>query len=181
MKNQALKQKNQTPYDSNISIIENIDIEHFTPAPLRATSKVHLNIPKAQAFKHLADHENLNRWVPMIKHRVKVDHSLSQTPFKNGVGSKRVCNFGGDELAEEIVYWNGGYAYGYQVAATKSAPVLDHFSVIGIEEFNDESCVIAWYQFFNPKPWSLKSKMMQMMINTIMDKALNNFKKLYDK
>lgn len=154
-----------------------LDVDAHTSAPQRAIAKAHFNAPPAVVFAKLADHENLNKWVPMIKHKVKVDHAGSRTPGQCDVGSKRVCNFGGDILTETIKHWEDGSCYAYAVAPDKSSPAVDHLGVVTVESDGKNGSVVSWRQYFNPKPWSMKAKMMPFMMRFVLNKALKNLTK----
>ncbi|MFT7560319.1 MAG: hypothetical protein ACI93R_002237 [Flavobacteriales bacterium] len=171
----AIKSSNNSRLDRRH--FDDLSVDSFTTAPLRAKAKAHFKRSPAVVFERLADLEAINEWVPMIKDRPKVDHSQSLNPNTNGVGSQRVCNFGGDHLTETLRYWNEGTCYAYSVTPDKNSPAIEHLSVVMVESDGNGGSLVSWRQFFNPKPWSLKAKIMPFMMGFVMNKALKNLTK----
>lgn len=106
-----------------------------------------------------------------------VNHNNSITPNQCNVGSTRTCNFGGDILNETIKYWDEGECYAYSVTADENSQAIDHLGVITVESDGGNGSIVSWRQFFNPKPGSLKAKIMPFMMRFVLGKALKNLSK----
>jgi len=167
----------QAKFNNTERKFNDLHVDSFTNAPERAMATIKVNANPEKVFAKLADHKNMNKWVPMIKHEVQVDHSKSETPNQNDIGTVRVCNFGGDLLTEKIVYWRNNQVYAYSVTPGESSPAVDHLGVIMVEQTESNGSLVTWKQFFNPKPGSMKAKMMPFMMQFVMKKALKNLAK----
>lgn len=165
--------------DAHSTNSEKLNIESFTSAKLKAIQVLDFHQSKDILFDVISDHSQLKLWVPMIRHEVLIDHSGSLTKGKNDVGSIRICNFGGDILKEKIVSWTQDESYAYSILHDKKNPIVNHLGIFQILE-NDHGCKLIWKQYFDTKPWSLKSKMMPFVMKYVMRKALLNLKKLLD-
>ena len=173
----------QQEFGSTYSIeqrrFDTLQVNDFTNAPQKAFSRARLSASPEVVFAKMADHENLDEWIPLINHKVVVDHSHSKHPGKNDVGTIRICNFGGDTLTERIQYWQPGRSYAYSVLPSEDNPATDHLGVITVESDGAGGSLVSWRQYFNPKPWSLKAKVMPLMMGMVMDKALGNLADQY--
>jgi len=166
-------------YSEDQRQLDGLNIDDFTKAGLKAFSRAHLNASPTIVFQKMADHKNMNLWVPMIDHEVQVDFSKSEPPGANGVGTIRVCDFGGDILTEKIQYWEQNKQYAYSVLPNENVAGVDHLGVITIESDGKGGSLVTWRQYFNPKPWSLKAKIMPFMMSMVMDNALENLSEEY--
>ncbi len=176
-----MQNASQALLDSSYSYEErrfdSLNVDDFTTAPLRAIAKAHFKAAPDRVFAKFADHEGMSQWVPMVKHGVRIDHASSKTPHRCDAGSVRVCNFGGDVLTETIKHWDAGKCYAYSVKPDKNSPAVDHLGVVTIESDGKGGSVVSWRQYFNPKPWSMKAKMMPFMMRFVLGKALKNLAK----
>lgn len=154
-----------------------LNVDDFTAAPQRVIAKANFNAAAAIVFAKLADHESMHQWMPMIKDTVSFDHCGSKIPGQCDVGSVRMSNFGGDMLRETIKYWEPGKCYAYAAVPDKKLPAVDHLSVITVESAGENSSIVSWRQFFNPKPWSIQAKLMPFIMRSILAGALKNLAK----
>jgi uncharacterized protein YndB with AHSA1/START domain len=157
-----------------------LDVRDFTKAPLKSHKTIVINANASKVFEVLADHEGLRKWVPMINHEVVVNHEQSESKGGNGIGSVRVCNFGGDHLTETIKFWDAGNVYAYSVREDKNSPAVNHLAVFQVTKLSVDVTQVTWAQFFDPKPGSMKGKMMPVMMRLVMAKALKNLKKMFE-
>ncbi len=158
---------------------DGLNVDQYSKAEQKAVSRAHLNAAPKVVFEKMADHENINQWIPMIDHEVQVDHSHATIPGENGVGTIRICEFGGDTLTEEIRYFNSGHSYAYSVIENEDTPATDHLGVITIEDDGKGGSLVSWRQYFTAKPWSIKARVMPTVMGMVMDEALENLAQQY--
>ncbi|ARU54610.1 MxaD protein [Oleiphilus messinensis] len=163
-----------TNFTETDRVYDDLNVNALTNAPQYAISVAQLNAPPEAVFEVVADHENLRDWVPMIDHLVEVDHSQSLPPGRPGVGTVRICDFAGDILTEDILYWKEGVGYAYSVRDHEDLAVTKHLGVIWVEPDQRGGSYISWRQFFEKKPGSIKAHMMPVMMSYVMDSALDN-------
>ena len=176
--NASLAQVQNFSNDKHSRQFGKLNVDRFTKAPIRAFKTQSYNAAPSVVFAKLADHAGLNKWVPMINHPVEVNHADSNTPNQNDAGTVRVCKFGGDKLTETIMHWEEGVSYAYSVKPDKNSPAIDHLGLFTVESDGNGGSLVQWRQYFNPKPYSLKAKMMPLMMGMVMAKALKNLKKV---
>lgn len=85
---------------------------------------------------------------------VRFDHSLSETPGKINVGSRRICVFAdGRELVEPLVVYDPPHAYGYTVDAEVSTlplPVREIVLLYNFTEAQDGGTALTVRAFYDP-------------------------------
>ena len=150
-----------------------IDVKKSTNGNLQSIAFAILDAPPEVVFKKMADHENLRDWVPMIDHLVGVNHEKSITPGTSNAGTVRICNFGGDEIVEDITHWIPGRAYAYSARDTIDGPANDHLGIITIEKGEGNSSLVTWRQYFTPVGFK-GNYVMPMMMSYVTSKALKN-------
>ncbi len=119
--------------------------DEISNAPLRVIKKAHLHAPPEQVFAKVSDHDNLEKWVPMIKHS-SVDHSRSV--------DGNVC----------------GYAFSVK---GKNLPTSRHLAVFTIEDDGQGGSILTTRQFFYSKK-SLKGLIMPVIMGIVLTRALKN-------
>ncbi|MEM7573896.1 MAG: SRPBCC family protein [Bacteroidota bacterium] len=138
-----------------------------TTAPLQISVTQQVNASPTAVWEVLRQHQLMTSWMPLIN---RVD-----PPSVDGVGSERVCNFGGDELHEKIVDWQPGVGYAYRIQNKAGRFFKDHLGRFTIEAQEDGTSLVRWEQYFRPNGLAPLAWMMRkQMMPRLMRKALRN-------
>ena len=124
------------------------DTTEFTPAPFHLEGRLRFEQGAEQVFAVVADHEKLDRWVPLVKD-LSVTYPQLQPPHQNGVGVKRAMRLPGlGHFTEEVVYWRAPTCYAYR-AYGKRFPMRDYLGVFLVETIADRRGLVIWRLYFN--------------------------------
>ncbi len=154
----------------------NFDTTEFTPAPFRLEGRLRFEHGAEQVFAVVADHEKLDRWVPLVKD-LSVTYPQMQPPYLNGVGVKRAMRLPGlGHFTEEVVYWRPPTCYAYR-AYGKRFPMQDYLGVFLVEAFDDRYGLVIWRLYFNLHGY-LKSHVLPPVLAMSVKHTLGRLSKL---
>lgn len=148
-------------------------VDTITHAPLQIEMSLRLNISQEKAFQLVF--RDLDTWFKQID-KIEWKNAESQgganTP---GLNSVRVCGFDGNQLYEDIVYYDAPRAYGYVIDLNKSTasfPVKNPLGMFLVQATGENESILTWRQYFNRKfhPAALLIKF--MVKNILMKKNL---------
>ena len=125
-----------------------------------------------QIWPVLVNHRGMVDWMPGIS-SVEVTHNQAG---EEGLGCKRVCQFGPETLHEEIVLWEENKAYGYKIADNKL--IENHVAYVTIEALDNGQSKVSWIQHLKPKGNFVKQFLMKnIMLPRTLKKGLINLEK----
>ena len=124
------------------------DAAHLTSAPLRLEKTARLNAPPDVVFEALSNHEKWPELFPWIS-TVRIDNS--HAIIENGLGARRICNFGNNMTLEEIIVgWNPPESYAYAVLdATHPFGMIGHVGVVSCGSGAENTTELVWQHYFN--------------------------------
>jgi hypothetical protein len=124
------------------------DVTQLTAAPLRLEKAARLKAPQAVIFEVLSNHEQWPGLFPWIN-GVSIDNS--QAIVENGLGARRVCNFGNNMVLEEVIVgWNPPGSYAYAVLDdTHPFGMTGHVVVVRCDVVDGDTTKLAWQHFFD--------------------------------
>ena len=129
------------------------------------------NTPE-QIWPELINHRGMVDWMPGIS-KVDVIHN---NEGNEGLGCKRVCQFGSETLNEEIVLWEEYQAYGYKIADNNL--IEDHVAYVTLENLGNGKTKVRWIQYLKPKGNVIKKAVMKnVMLPRTLRKGLQNLEK----
>ena len=142
----------------------------LTPAALRVSKTVQLNVAPEKAFALVSDHEGLPKLVPNI-HEVSVDNSKAS--MKNGKGCVRTCSFAdGGKLVEDIVAWNPGKSYAYAIRSGNPMSLEHHLGVFHVKSDGMGGSLVTWSTYFNhPMPEQVTPNI-GMLMSMVLEKLV---------
>lgn len=148
-----------------------LKISDFTSADLQIVKQRHFDASPAQIWKYVSDSKTIPLYFKQVK-KVNVDNSKA---VESGVGTERMCSFGGDQIHETVVHVEDNSVFAYQV---KDNDIMkNHLAIIRIEK-DGEGSKMTWYQFFDKGPKGMKASMMKMMMPGMLKKGMKNLDKL---
>lgn len=122
-----------------------------------------------QIWPELVNHRGMIEWMPGISD-VQITHNDEGT---EGLGCKRVCQFGPETLNEEIVWWEENKAYGYKIADNNL--IENHVAYVTIEALSNGKSKVSWIQHLQPKGNFIKRLLMKkIMLPRTLKKGLKN-------
>ena len=154
--------------------IGKLNVSEFTSAELQIVEQRSLDASTEEVWSFIGDSRKLPLYVKQIK-KVTL-HSDNATADEQG--DTRVCNFGGTDLTEQIVYVQPEKIYAYQAADNEL--VSNHLGVITLEE-QDGKTLITWYQYFDKGSKKFKAAMMKKMMPGVLNKGMKNIEKEVNK
>ena len=161
-------------------IFSTLNVDNFTDAPQRVIKVARLDAPPAVVFEKIANHRNMKEWAPMIEHWVKVDNSKSITPGLNNVGTIRVCPVNGNNIVEDILWFEPGVGYAYHARAETSPALVDHLGVMALESDGNGGSYLVWRQYFkNNGKLAIQSRTMAAMMPGMLESAFDQLIKVY--
>ena len=153
--------------------VGDFDIAQLTVAPLRLEKKTRLSAPPAVIFELLSNHEKWPSLFPWVN-AVRIDNS--NAVIKNGLGARRICNFGNNMVLEEIIVgWNPPRSYAYGVLdETHPFGMIGHVGVVICEADRDNTAELAWQHYFDhPNLDAMLQQLdstMSMAMNSLLDR-----------
>jgi ribosome-associated toxin RatA of RatAB toxin-antitoxin module len=126
-------------------IIEGIEIDSYTKAPLQLHKSLFVTATPDEVFTTLANHTAMPEWFPgMTAVRVNCDPAQEE----GGVGTVRYCAFGEEEMTEDIVLSQAPTLLAYAIRDGNFMGLQNHFALVTVKA-QDEGSLVSWYQFFN--------------------------------
>ena len=124
------------------------DAAQLTSAPLRLEKTAKLYAPQAVTFEALSNHEKWPELFPWIS-AVRIDNSQAVIP--NGLGARRICNFGNNMTLEEIIVgWHPPESYAYAVLdETHPFGMTGHVGVVSCRPGEADTTDLAWQHYYN--------------------------------
>lgn len=150
--------------------IGKLSVSDFTDADLRLVEQRTLDATPEELWSFIGDSRKLPLFVKQVK-KVTVHDEMAK---ENGEGTQRVCNFGGTDIQEDIVYVVPEKIFAY--SAADNDLVSNHLGVIQLDQVGDQT-VVTWYQYFDKGAKGFKSAMMKKMMPGILNKAMKNLEK----
>lgn len=131
-------------------VIDTINVDDYTRAPLQMTKMVRLEAAPGAVFSKLADYTKMPDWFPGMT-EVGTDNAAAET--ENGEGAVRVCSFDpGQIMTEDIVRFDPPDTLAYAIRDGNFMGVSGHLALVTIES-EDGGSLVTWRQFFeHPDP-----------------------------
>ncbi|NHF57989.1 SRPBCC family protein [Flavobacteriaceae bacterium TP-CH-4] len=140
--------------------------------------------PETFRVSHVFDRTPEQLWPEIVNHRGMVDwmpgissvEVIQNEEGTEGLGCKRVCQFGAETLHERIILWEENEAYGYKIA--DNTLISDHVAYVTLQAQGNERTKVTWIQYMKPKGNFLKQWLMKkVMFPKTLKKGLRNLEK----
>jgi uncharacterized protein YndB with AHSA1/START domain len=134
-----------TAFAGKVEAKYGLDVETFTPAPLRATATARLDAPIEEVWAYVSDHENLVEYAGAILQRVSVSYTADS--LQTGVGVQRTCAAGDDHFVEEVVFFKPGRGFAYS-ATENTWGLTNHLATVSFVK-SGRGTKLVWSQYFD--------------------------------
>ena len=145
------------------------DVAQLTSTPLQLEKVVRLDAPQTTVFEALSNHEIWPQIFPWV-HEVSIDNT--EAIVENGLGARRICNFGNNMILEEIIVgWHPPYAYAYAgLDETHPFGMIGHVGVVSCQANNHQITTLTWQHYFD----HCNLAAMLLQLNNTMSTAVQN-------